>query len=91
MDDSISHDKKDQRFWMQVDGHRCELVYSWHEQRVSFDTVRVPEAVGGRGIAGQLTRHALDWARAEGLTVQPACPYVANWVQRHPDYADLVA
>jgi hypothetical protein len=52
--------------------------------------VRVPDAVGGRGLAGQLTRHALDWARDEGLKVRPVCPYVATWIERHPDYQGLV-
>jgi predicted GNAT family acetyltransferase len=91
MDDAITHKSDDKRFQMVVEAHPCELHYSFHGQTVSFDSVQVPDAVGGRGIAGRLTRHALDWARAEGLSVHPACPYVASWIGRHPDYADLVA
>ena len=51
----------------------------------------VQPAFEGRGLAGELVRATLDEARAEGVTVIPACPYVARWIERHPDYADLVA
>ena len=88
--ENISHQPDGRRFELSVDGHICQLVYSTTPEGVSFDSVRVPDAVGGQGLAGQLTRHALDWARSEKLKVRPTCPYVATWIQRHPDYADLV-
>ena len=52
--------------------------------------VGVPGAVGGRGIAGELTRHALDWAEAQGLKVRARCPYVARWIERHAEYQRLL-
>lgn len=79
------------RFAMVVEGETCVLEFSRSGDVVSMNSVRVPDAVGGRGIAGQLTRHALDWARSEGLKVKPICPYVKTWIQRHPDYQDLVS
>ena len=51
----------------------------------------VPEALRGRGIAGQIVRHALDYARSEGLKVIPTCSYVASTIRRNPEFADLVA
>ena len=44
----------------------------------------------GRGIASRLAAWALDDARARGLAVTPLCPFVASYVRRHPEYADLV-
>ena len=44
----------------------------------------------GQGHASTLARSALDDARARGLSVVPSCPYVAAYVKKHPDYADLV-
>lgn len=46
---------------------------------------------GGRGLAGELVRTALDEIRAQGRRVDPQCPYVKAWIARHPDHADLVA
>ena len=35
-------------------------------------------------------RAALDEARRQGLAVVPLCPYVAGWIRRHPEYAELL-
>jgi uncharacterized protein len=45
----------------------------------------------GRGIAGRLTRFALDDIRASGRKVRPVCPYTESFVDEHPDYRDLLA
>ncbi|APU17109.1 MULTISPECIES: GNAT family N-acetyltransferase [Actinoalloteichus] len=50
----------------------------------------VAEEFGGRGIGGRMVRQTLDDVRGRGLRIRPACSFVANWVARHPDYADLV-
>lgn len=88
---NIQHDLQRGRFVATVDGHDCVLEFKLSADRVAMTAVRVPDAVGGRGIAGQLTRHALDWARSEALKVDPVCPYVKTWIKRHPDYQDLLA
>jgi len=50
----------------------------------------VPTAIGGRGLAAGLVTAALQYARAQGMTVVPACAYAALFLQRHPEYADLL-
>ena len=50
----------------------------------------VPAHLRGRGIAGEITKAALEWARANGRKVVPSCPYVRAYIQRHPEYSDLV-
>jgi predicted GNAT family acetyltransferase len=51
--------------------------------------VRAP--IGGRGIAGELVRAALEFVRTQGLRARPACSYADAWMRRHPDYDDLRA
>jgi predicted GNAT family acetyltransferase len=48
-------------------------------------------AFGGRGLAGRLVRHVLDDIKAGGLEVAPWCPFVSDYIVKHPEYADLVA
>ncbi|AEG43037.1 GNAT family N-acetyltransferase [Isoptericola variabilis] len=48
-------------------------------------------AFRGHGVAASLTRAALDDARAAGLRVRPDCWYVDEWIDAHPEYADLRA
>jgi predicted GNAT family acetyltransferase len=50
----------------------------------------VTRALEGQGVASQLVKAALDDARQEHLAVVPFCPFVAGYIQRHPEYQDLV-
>ena len=50
----------------------------------------VAEAVEGQGLGSRLVRGALDDIRARGLKVAPVCPFVLSYLERHPEYADLV-
>ena len=86
----ISHDPVSGRFSTQLDGHEAELAYRHQDGRMLIDHTGVPEAIGGRGVAGALVKAALDYARAESLRVVPLCSYTATYIQRHPEYADLV-
>lgn len=49
----------------------------------------LPDRQGG-GVAGVLAKAALDDARARRLRVDPVCPYIATYIRRHPEYADLL-
>ncbi|GAA1954316.1 GNAT family N-acetyltransferase [Catenulispora subtropica] len=45
----------------------------------------------GRGIGGRLAKAALDDAREAGLKVAPWCPFIAAYIEKNPEYRDLVA
>jgi predicted GNAT family acetyltransferase len=57
---------------------------------VDFRSTLVPAHLRGRGLGSELVRHGLDWARQKGLRVIPSCPFVARYIERHPEYQDLV-
>ena len=46
---------------------------------------------GGHGLGGTLVRGALDDVRARGGSVVPLCPFVRGWIDRHPEYQDLLS
>ena len=91
MDHPIRHAPDANRFETEVDGETCVLDYRLDDRVMAMTRVFVPPPVEGRGIASRLTRFALDHCREHGLSVVPRCPYVAAWIERHPDYAELVA
>lgn len=86
----IAHDAQRQRFTLQQDGHAAELDYLVQDGRLVITHTGVPTAIGGRGLAAGLVAAALQYARAQGMQVIPACSYAAVFLQRHPEYADLV-
>ncbi|HLT44942.1 MAG TPA: GNAT family N-acetyltransferase [Luteimonas sp.] len=69
---------------------RALLEYSSSAGRMVIMHTGVPPALRGRGLAGQLVRAALEYARAQGLAVEPRCSYAAEWIRRHPGYGDLL-
>lgn len=79
------------RFEIAVDGHLAVCDYRREGTTLVLPHTVVPDALQGRGIAALLVQAALDWARAEGLKVRPACSYVASYMQRHPAQHDLLA
>lgn len=87
----IVHQPEHQQFVTTIDGHACSIDYQLADGVMIITHTQVPAAVGGRGIAGALTRFALDTARAQGWKVRPACSYAAAWIPRHPEYTDLLA
>jgi predicted GNAT family acetyltransferase len=54
----------------------------WHTE--------VPPPLRGRGIAGELAKTALEYARDNKLKVDVICPVVAAYIQQHPEYKSLV-
>ncbi len=78
------------RYELQIDGATAFLQYQRRAGVVTLIHTEVPPALRGGGVAGQLARFALETARAAGERVVPMCPYVQAYLQKHPEYADLV-
>jgi predicted GNAT family acetyltransferase len=82
------------------DRHRYEIVvddvlagfavYHVRSGRYFFVHTEIDDAYEGRGLGSALARGALDDVRAKGATIVALCPFIAGWIDKHPDYADLV-
>ncbi len=87
----VRHEKAADRFAARLDGKIAYLSYEEHEGSVlDYAHVFVPEEFRGKGIAGKITQTALDWARKEGYSVIPSCPYVSSYIEKHEEYRDIV-
>lgn len=90
MNIAIRHEVDARRFVADVGGQLAYITYRERGERVlELDHTYVPTASRGGGIASQLTAHALDYARGGGYRVIPSCPFVAAYIERHPEYRDL--
>lgn len=86
----IRHNPAQNRFEFEIDSHLAVLEYRLDDTTISFTHTGVPSELGGRGLGGQLVRAGLDYARAEGLSVIPLCSFVAAYIQKKPEYQDLL-
>lgn len=86
----VVHDAKNQQFDVVVGGDTATLKYVLGPGVIDLQHTSVPDAMRGLGVANALSRAALEYARAAKLKVIPTCPFVRTYLQRHPQYADLV-
>jgi uncharacterized protein len=79
------------RFEIRVDGKRAgHAEYARKGNRLIFTHTEVDDAYEGRGLGSKLAGGALDAARAGDHPVVPLCPFIASYVEKHPEYDDIV-
>jgi uncharacterized protein len=88
----IHHDVEAHRFEARLAAGTAVLAYAPAGEGVlEIYSTYVPAAARGQGVAAGLVEAALAYARAGGYRVIPSCWYVAVWIRRHPEHADLLA
>lgn len=89
---TITHNPELSRFEAHLDGQLAGFAeYQQTHELWVFTHTEVDRVFEGRGVGGALARGALDLVRADGTrSVLPICPFIKAWIDRHPDYADLV-
>ncbi len=79
------------RFAVSVDGVDAgEAQYKQEDGRRVFDHTEVYDRFEGKGVGGALIKAALEATQAAGDRVVPVCDFVRSYIERHPDYRDLV-
>jgi len=87
----IVHNAREARFEVRVEGERAGFIdYRRTGANLSFLHTEIDARFEGRGLGSVLVRGALDAAREQGLSVLPYCPFVRRYIQRHPEYLELV-
>jgi predicted GNAT family acetyltransferase len=80
------------RYELSLDGERAGFAeYRREGNRTDFLHTEIDERFEGRGLGSRLVRAALEAERAAGRTIEPACPFVADYIRRHAEFRDLVA
>lgn len=78
------------RFEAWVDDDIAFIDYIPAKSNIVFSHTEVPKAFEGQGVASKLAKTALDYARDNELAIVPVCPFVTNYIRRHPDYQPFV-
>jgi uncharacterized protein len=88
---SVVDNPTELRYELRRGGHVVgQIRYAAEPGLVVLIHTEVAEAVEGQGLGSVLVRGALDDIRARGLRVAPVCPFVLSYLERNPEYADLV-
>ena len=85
-DNSAAH-----RFELVFDGTAAFIAYRKAADIVTLVHTEVPEALAGRGVGSKLAKGALELLKEAGAKVVPECPFVAAYIDKHPEFQALVA
>mgnify|MGYP006174992611 FL=1 len=78
---NIQHQTEQQRFVLQLDGAEAVLNYALSGNSIDFHHTFVPPAFRGKGLAEQLVRHGLAWAKAQQYQLTASCSYVQKFLR----------
>ena len=78
------------RFELEREGKTAYLEYNLAGNVLQLVHTEVPPESRGLGLASQLAKSALDWARENNVKVDVICPSVAAYMTKHQEYNDLV-
>jgi predicted GNAT family acetyltransferase len=90
MVNEFSDNPAQHRFELEVEGHLAKTYYRIEDGVITFIHTEVPPELGGKGVGSRLIKGALDLVRARGLKVIAECPFVKAYIEKHPEYADLL-
>lgn len=86
----VEHNIAAQQFELHIGSMLCLLQYRLNNGKMIVYHTEVPQPIQNRGLAGRMTKVALEYARGEQLKVEPRCPYTAAFLRRHREYSDLL-
>lgn len=81
---NITHNPAANRFETTIPGAPAEQLavvdYRRQGETIYITRTYTPPQYRGRGIAAAVTEAALQYARAEGLTIVPVCSYTVDYL-----------
>lgn len=90
MEQKVINNESKSRFEYHDDGHVAIAGYQLKPDVIVLTHTEVPKELGGRGVGNKLAIAALDYARANDLRVIPLCSFMASFIEKHPEYKELV-
>ena len=88
----VRDNQQESRFEVLVDGKVAGVTeYQREGDIVTFTHTEIDSAYEGQGLGGAIARGALDQVRRDGHRVIAKCEFIAGWIDKHPDYQDLLA
>lgn len=86
----IVNNKKNGQFEFSTELHLAYVTYRILKNTMYFMHTAVPDELSGKGIASALALEALKYARSNNYKIALLCPFVSNYVKKHPEWYDLI-
>jgi len=91
-DITLNHNMERQRYELLVDGKVAGFAeYTPRGDVVCLTHTEIDAGHEGMGFGSQLATLTLDRLREDGRRVVPRCAFIAGYIERHPEYRELLA
>ncbi len=92
MDVTVTNNEAENRYEARIgDDLAGHMDYTLDGTRVTVTHTEVDDAFQGKGVAGALAQGAIDDMSTRGQKVVAQCDYLAKWLEKHQEYAPMVA
>jgi uncharacterized protein len=88
---TVLNNEVNQQFELTLEGEKATMVYRWYKHKLALMHTAVPEKLEGKGIAGALAEYAFDFAEKNKVQILVYCPFVASYLNRHPQFNHLIS
>jgi predicted GNAT family acetyltransferase len=89
--DAVRNNTAHSRYELDVDDETAFANYRLAPGKVIITHTETPRALRGRGIASRVVQGALEQIRADGMKVIAGCSFVADYLEKHPEFGDVAA
>ena len=90
MEEKIIHEKENERFVTYVEGNEVYVEYTMRNNEINLHHTYTHPTLRGKGLAAQVVRAALEFAKENNLMVIPTCSYVQAFIAKNDQYKELV-
>lgn len=87
----VINNKEKNRFETTIDGYKAFIEYKIDGETIELHHTEVDPALGGRGVASEMTETVLLDLEQQGLKVIPTCPFIEKYIERHPEWKSILA
>jgi len=91
MEEKVIHDKDKSQFIILIGEKECYVDYFIEKKKMNLNHTYTNPELRGKGLAAQVVKAALEYAKKNNLKVEPGCTYVQSFISRHKEYEELVA
>ena len=90
MEEKVIHEKENERFVIYVEGNEVYVEYTKKNNEINLHHTYTHSTLRGKGLAAQVVRAALEFAKENNLMVIPTCSYVQAFIAKNDQYKELV-
>lgn len=90
-DSNFKVNEEGSQFELHVPGGVAFVEYYREGEKIFLTHTETPEELRGRGIAHKLIQRTLQCIKDNGLTLVPLCSFVANYINEHPEWNDILS